>query len=362
MSITSSHTSLNTGVPYTLSRVGILMSPEEGNPLEVEGVLNPATARDTNGDLYLFPRLVAAGNRSTVGKGRVLIEDGVPTSVERQGIVLQADRAWEHGQAYGGTEDPRITWIPSLGVHVMTYVAFGPTGPRPAIAVSHDLSTWQRLGPVLFDYDDDLDIDLNIFPNKDVVFFPEVVNDPSGVPSYAALHRPMWDLSFSKPDELTGPPRGIDDDRPGIWISYLPAAEVQRDLRNLVRFGGHRFVAGPEYDWEALKIGAGPAPVRTEDGWLLLHHGVSGAMTSDAFAVQKNVRYSAGAMILSFDDPSVVLARTPWPLLEPTTSDETSGIVSNVVFPTAIERIGEANYVFYGMADSKIGVARLDRR
>jgi len=336
------------------------MAPEEGNPLEVDGVLNPATARGEDGELYLFPRLVAAGNRSRVGKARVIVEDGSPRAVERQGTALEPDRAWEHGRDHGGTEDPRITTIPSLGMHVMTYVAFGPTGPRPAIAVSTDLEQWRRLGPVLFDYDDALDIDLNIYPNKDVVFFPEVVNDPQGVPSYAVLHRPMWDFSFHRGDEVAALPAGIDDDRPGIWISYIPAAEVQADIRRIVRFGTHRFVAGSAYDWEALKIGAGPAPIRVEEGWLLLHHGVDGTMSGGAFELQTSVRYSAGAMILSAADPSVVLARTARPLLAPATEEETSGVVSNVVFPTAIERIDDVGYVFYGMADSKIGVARLD--
>lgn len=336
------------------------MTPENGNPLEVEGVLNPATARGEDGQLYLFPRLVAEGNRSRVGKARIVIEDGAPVSVEREGVVIAPDRAWEHGRAHGGTEDPRITTIPSLGFHVMTYVAFGPTGPRPSIAVSSDLVEWRRLGPILFDYDDALDIDLNIYPNKDVVFFPEIVPGPDGAPSYAALHRPMWDFSSNKADEVPALPAGVDDDRPGIWISYIPASEVEADIRNIVRFGGHRFVAGPEHDWEALKIGAGPAPVRVDEGWLLLHHGVSGSMSGGAFEVQKAVRYSAGAIILSADDPSVVLARTDEPLLEPSTVEETSGIVSNVIFPTAIERIDGADYVFYGMADSKIGVARLD--
>ena len=349
-----------TSVPYAMTRVGLLMSPEDGNDLEVEGVLNPATARDDDGNLYVFPRMVAAGNRSRVGRARVIIEDGVPVAVEREGVALAPDRSWEHGLGHGGTEDPRITTIGTLGVHVMTYVAFGPTGPRPAIAVSRDLDTWERLGPILFDYDDDLDTDLNIYPNKDVVFFPSIVPDPNGVPSYAALHRPMWDFSFSKRQEIPALPAGVSDDRPSIWISYIPATDVEADIHNLVRFGGHRFVAGPAFEWEAVKIGAGPAPIPVDEGWLLLHHGVSGTMSAEAFEVQSDVRYSAGAMILSRDDPSQVIARTESALLEPATAEETHGVVSNVVFPTAIELIGDVHYVFYGMADSKIGVARLD--
>ena len=78
------------------------------------------------------------------------------------------------------------------------------------------------------------------------------------------------------------------------------------------------------------------------------------------FDQQQRVRYCAGAMLLDRDDPTRVLARTPMPLLEPATAEETAGIVPNVVFPTAIEQIDGTHYVFYGMADSAIGVARLD--
>jgi predicted GH43/DUF377 family glycosyl hydrolase len=66
-------------------------------------------------------------------------------------------------------------------------------------------------------------------------------------------------------------------------------------------------------------------------------------------------------MILSADDPAVVLARTSEPLLSPHTELERTGIVPNVVFPTAIENIDGRLFVFYGMADSRIGVAALDR-
>ena len=135
-------------VPYRLTRLGIIMSADPSDPYEVEGVLNPATAWGTDGELYLYPRLVAEGNVSRVGKARVVLVDGVPTGVERQGVVLEPVRSWERGVQHGGVEDPRITWMPSLDVHVMTYVAFGPFGPRPAVAISHDLEQLDEAGTV----------------------------------------------------------------------------------------------------------------------------------------------------------------------------------------------------------------------
>jgi beta-1,2-mannobiose phosphorylase / 1,2-beta-oligomannan phosphorylase len=347
------------GVPYQLTRIGVVMTPDASNPLEAEGVLNPASGRDENGDLYLLPRLVAEGNVSRVGLAKVLFTDGVPSGVEREGIVLAPDRRWERGTNNAGTEDPRTTWVPSLGLHLMTYVAFGPLGPHPAIAVSENLRDWRRLGPIQFQYVDELDTDLNLYPNKDVVFFPEVVPDPEGRPSYAMLHRPMWELSWSRPGEDAPLPAGLDDDRPGIWISYIPAEEVAADISALVRPRGHRIVALSLYDWEALKIGSGPAPIRVPEGWLLIHHGVAGEITGSGLDPQTAVRYAAGAMILDAADPSQVIARTTEPLMSPETADETSGTVANVVFPTAIEAVGDDTFVFYGMADSKIGVARL---
>jgi beta-1,2-mannobiose phosphorylase / 1,2-beta-oligomannan phosphorylase len=337
------------------------MSPDADEPFEAEGVLNPATAWSTDGDLLLYPRLVAAGNVSRVGRARVILDDGVPTSVERQGVALEPDRPWEHGVRHGGVEDPRITWIPSLGTHVMAYVAFGPFGPRPALAISRDLERWTRLGPFQFAYDDALEVDLNLYPNKDVLLFPDLVPDPDGRPSYAVLHRPMWDFSFTHTGEVPELPAGTTDPRASIWISYVPEEAARADISALTRPAGHRFVAGSEFEWESLKVGGGPPPIRVDEGWLLIHHGVSGEIIDEPFVPQTKVFYSAGAMVLDAADPSQVVCRTSEPLLVPELSDELVGTVNNVVFPTAVELIEGTHYVFYGMADAKIGVARLER-
>ena len=117
--------------PYRLERLGIVMEPRPGDPQEVEGVLNPATARTRDGELYLFPRLVARGNFSRIGRARVLFEgDGRPSGVERLGVVLEPDEAWEQNTVTAGVEDPRITFVESLETYVMAYAAYGPLSPR----------------------------------------------------------------------------------------------------------------------------------------------------------------------------------------------------------------------------------------
>ncbi|EPD68829.1 hypothetical protein HMPREF1211_00345 [Streptomyces sp. HGB0020] len=347
-------------VPYALTRVGVVMSPLPGEANETEGVLNPASGRTPDGRLHLLPRLVSDGNVSRVGLAEVVVQDGVPTGVERRGVVLAPDAGWERGKNNAGVEDPRTTWIEDLGRHVMSYVAYGPLGPKPALAVSEDLVHWERLGPVQFAYQPDLDTDLNLFPNKDVVHFSEPVPGPDGAMYYAMLHRPMWDLGWFRPGEGVHLPAGVSDERPGIWISYVPVDEVKQDLGALTRPRHHRLVALSEYPWEELKIGAGPAPIRVDEGWLLIHHGVSGTI-EDPFAQAQTVNYAAGAMILDPADPARVIARTAEPLMAPETAEERSGTVPNVVFPTAVEEIDGVRYVFYGMADAHIGVARLDR-
>jgi predicted GH43/DUF377 family glycosyl hydrolase len=351
----------STTVPYTLSRLGVVMTPDPGDANESEGVLNPASGRTPDGTLHLLPRLVAKGNVSRVGLAEVDLRDGVPVGVSRKGVVLAPDEAWERGADHAGVEDPRTTYVASLGLTVMTYVAYGPLGPRLALAASENLVDWRRLGPVLWGYQPELGVDLGLFPNKDAVFFPEPVTSPDGRQCFAMLHRPMWDLGWFREGETTYLPDGVTDERPGIWISYVPVDAVEQDLGALVRLEQHRLVALPEHDFEQLKIGAGPPPVRVEEGWLLIHHGVTGYIPPGFDPTGQKVEYAAGAMILDADDPSKVLARTSEPILVPETDDERNGTVPNVVFPTAIEVVDGIRYVFYGMADAKIGVARLDR-
>jgi predicted GH43/DUF377 family glycosyl hydrolase len=306
--------------------------------------------------------LVANGNVSRVGLARVVIDDGVPVGVERRGVVLEPANMWERGATHAGVEDPRVTFIRTLGMHVMTYVAFGPLGPRIAIAVSDDLVTWRRLGPLLFAFEPEWDVDLNLYPNKDAVFFPEPVPGPDGEPFYALLHRPMWRADWLGLGDSLPAPAAIGDDRPGIWISYVEAAAVEADVRALTVMHRHRCVAHGENDYESAKIGAGPPPIRVPEGWLLIHHGVAGDLDVgfDPTAAIDAV-YCAGAMLLDPLDPARVLDRTHEPLLRPETHDELVGTVANVVFPTAIAAIDDRQFVFYGMADARIGVAELIR-
>lgn len=332
------------------------MEPDSARPDEREGVINPAVARSRDGETYLLPRLVAAGDHSRIGLARVRFDaDGKPVGADRLGDALEPREPYEcgadgHG---GGCEDPRITYVEPLGRYVMTYVALGPHGARVALAVSDDLRSWQRLGPVRFEPTPDpaYDVDWNAYQDKDGSLFPQPVRGPDGRPSLALLHRPMYGA-----DSL---PRGVADPRHSVWISYRALDDASRDIGALTRWRHHHQLLAPRYDWEQAWVGGGAPPVLTPHGWLIVYHGVQ-RRQPETPSERKPVLYRAGVLIADRDDPRRILYRSPEPVLAPEHLEEREGIVSNVVFPTALDPRDDGQVdVYYGMADARIGAARL---
>ena len=214
-----------------------------------------------------------------------------------------------------GCEDPRITELE--GELFITYVALsraasaGGGPPRTAVASTRDLRSFRRYGVITPPGADD----------KDTVLFPEKIQR-----KYAVLHRPHnW----------VGTEYGTE--RPSIWIAYSD------DLRSL---HGHRVVMKPEQNWESEKIGSGPPPIRTKEGWLLIYHGVD-----------ENSVYRAGVAVLDLKDPSRVKSRSPDPILEPEREYERIGDVPDVVFPTGATVVDGNLFVYYGGADKVCCVA-----
>src|SRR5580692_5102954 len=234
-----------------LQRLGMLMEPEPGNCQEVEGVLNPAAIRGPDGELYLFPRLVAKGNYSRIGIARVRFNAaGDPTGVERLGIALEPEADYERRPNGGGCEDPRITFVEPVKRYVMAYTAFSTQGPRIALAISDDLFHWRRVGLAAFSpYQG---IEFQGVDDKDASLFPVTIPDPSGPQELAILHRPLF--PGTRPEETaTGPgSREVDLDRESIWISYAPMPPVDREHHHHVQFGLHHRLAAPVAPWERL--------------------------------------------------------------------------------------------------------------
>jgi predicted GH43/DUF377 family glycosyl hydrolase len=346
---------------FQLQRLGMIMEPEPGNPHEVEGVLNPAAARGPDGELYLFPRLVAKGNYSRIGIARVRFSAaGDPLGVERLGIALEPEADYELHPGGGGCEDPRITFVEPLQSYVMTYTAFSAQGPRIALALSKDLFHWKRLGLATFGVYQGAEIGDE--DDKDASLFPVAIPNPSGKPELAMLHRPLF--PGTRPEETACCPdsRDVDLDRESIWISYCSMALEGRECSRFGPFSCHHRLATPVSPWERLKIGAGTPPVLTRHGWLIVYHGVTEMEQGKG---EHPLCYSAGVMVLSKEHPEIVRYRSVDPVLTPALPQERDGAVANVVFPTGIDRrddLGRPDRfdVYYGMADSRIGVARLD--
>ena len=347
---------MQTTAPFEMRRLGVIMRGDPDNPDEVLGVLNPATARAPDGKLFLFPRVVAASNYSRVGIAEVVFDaNGDPTGVERRGYALEPTESYERNVRTAGCEDARITFVEPLARYLMTYTAYGPLGPRIALAESTDLLSWRRVGPVKFAFDPALRVDFDLYDNKDAFLFPEPVRDPHGRPALALIHRPAHAQGG-----MVVLPAGVADARASIWISYCDLDRALADPGALLAWRDHQLLAVPEQPWEETKIGGGTPPIRTPHGWLMIYHGVAGKIL-EGVDHQPHVRYSAGAMLLDLDDPRKILYRSPEPIQAPETEEERAGIVPNVVFPTGIDpREGGRVDVYYGMADSAIGVARLD--
>ena len=247
---------------FALRRLGTIMEPEPGNPYEVEGVLNPAAARGPDGNLYLFPRLVAAGNYSRIGIARVRFsDDGDPTGVERLGIALEPEADYElRPDGSGGCEDPRVTFVEPLASYIMTYTAFSPDGPRIALAISKDLFHWQRMGLVNFtNYHDGRDPDG--VDDKDASLFPVAIPNPSGRPELAILHRPLFPGTRPEETALHPATRNVDLNRESIWISYCERAPAGDPLSRFGRFASHHRLA------QLIATGTAPEKISAITGY-----------------------------------------------------------------------------------------------
>jgi beta-1,2-mannobiose phosphorylase / 1,2-beta-oligomannan phosphorylase len=335
--------------PRTLHRLGIVMEPQSDDAREA-GVLNPAVARGPDGQLYLLPRLVATGNYSRIGLARIRFDRrGDPVGVERLGVVLEPQAPYERNtRTGGGVEDPRVTYLAARGLYVMTYTAFGEAGPRIAVAVSRDLVRWHRTGLVRFAPLGGLDLEAQ--DNKDALLFPEPLLAPDGRLALALIHRPTFRLA---PAVSAGALLGLPS-RPSMWLSYAPLDEIAAG-RSAV-FGQHHLLAGPWQDWEHLKVGGGAPPLRVRDGWLVLYHGVAGRIVE---GIEQEVCYSAGVLLLDGQDPRRILYRSARSILAPQVAAERLGVVPRVVFPTGLDVRADGTLdIYYGMADSRIGVAR----
>ncbi len=222
-------------------------------------------------------------------------------------LAPQPDR---HPEEIWGCEDPRLTWLPELGEWAIAYTAYSRRGPLVSLAMSTDFSEARRLGPIMPPED------------KDAALFPRRFDG-----RWAMIHRPS-------------PLRG----NAHMWISFSP------DLRH---WGDHSLLLEARDGgwWDAGKIGLGPPPLETREGWLVCYHGVLATVAGPIYRI--------GLALLDLEDPRVVLRRTDEWVFGPRAPYELGGDVSKVVFPTgwAHDRGTDTLSVYYGGGDSVVALA-----
>ena len=121
--------------------------------------------------------------------------------------------------------------------------------------------------------------------------------------------------------------------------------------KDLVYWGKHRYVFGATGSWQSTKVGPGPTPIETDQGWLLIYHGV--ITTCNGFV------YRMGVALLDLEQPWKVLKRSSWYILGPELHYEQVGDVPNVTFPCAALTDADTGRIciYYGCADTVTGLA-----
>lgn len=238
-------------------------------------------------------------------------DDGINWRLEAQALNLVDAPAGIETFEYG--YDPRVCRIDDE--YIVTWCNGYGRQPTIGMAATRDFRTFRQKENAFLPF------------NRNGVMFPRRIGG-----MYAML---------SRPSDNAHTPFG------DIFLSYSPDLEF---------WGRHRVVMRPRQNWEITKIGAGPIPIETDEGWLLFYHGV---LTSCNGYV-----YSLGAALLDLDDPTKVIARGRRYLLSPRTAYECVGDVPNVVFPCAALTDAPSGRIalYYGAADTTVALAfcRLD--
>lgn len=292
-----------------------VIKPNPKLPWQSRAVFNP-TALYEYGRVHLVYRAMSEDNTSVIGFASS--GDGYTFEDQPQEPIYTPRENFEAKLVPGGNsgcEDPRLTRIDDT--IYMLYTAFnGRSEPRVALThISLDdfiARCWNWSRPIL--------ISPPNVPDKDAAIFPKKING-----KYAILHR----LGVS------------------IWLDMVDGLKFEGNKW----LGGHIIMSPKDELADTEKVGISGPPIETKYGWLLLYHCVS--------RKTQPMTYYVATALLDLKDPSKVITRRKVPILEPETPYELYGQVNNVVFPCGAVIIGEDLFVYYGGADSVIGVATM---
>ena len=293
------------GQPFLRSAANPILSAAD-LPYPANSVFNPGAARLAD-ETVLLARVEDMRGISHLHVARSA--DGETGWRWDPDVLLRSD-VERYPEEIWGCEDPRLTWLPERDEWAIAYTAYSRRGPLVSLAMTRDFRTVDRLGPAMPPED------------KDAALFPRRIGG-----HWAMIHRPS-------------PLHG----NANMWISYSP------DLRH---WGDHTLLLEAREGawWDAGKIGLGPPPMETDDGWLLMYHGVR--QTSDGPI------YRVGLALMDLEDPRIVLHRTDEWVFGPSEPYELNGDVGRVVFPCGwiVDRENDVLALYYGAADTTIARA-----
>ena len=237
-------------------------------------------------------------------------KDGINWDINEERIHFNTEgldpevAQWQYGY------DPRVCKMEGEDMYIVTWCNAYGWKPTIGIATTKDFETFTQLENSYLPF------------NRNGVMFPRKIGD-------------MY-MMMSRPSDSGHTPFG------DMFISQSP---------DLTFWGQHRHVMGPSKGWESTKIGAGPIPIETSEGWLIFYHGV--LESCNGFV------YSFGAAILDIDKPWIVKYRCSEYLLNPREYYECVGDVQNVTFPCAALCDGDTGRIaiYYGCADTCVSMA-----
>lgn len=279
-----------------------IITPDQW-PYPCNATFNPGAIRN-NGETILLVRVEDMRGFSHLTFARS--KDGKTGWQVDETPTLKPDP--ENDEEEWGLEDPRIVWLKERQEYAVTYVSFSKDGPVVSLALSKDLHQFDRRGPMLPPED------------KDASLFPRLING-----RYVLIHRPII--------------RG----EAHIWIAFSP---------DLKYWGDHKILipVRPGW-WDSTRVGLGPPPIETKDGWLIIYHGVRVTASGSL--------YRAGLALLDLEEPWKIIRRSDQWVFGPHESYERVGDVPGVTFPTGVvfdEDSGQL-HIYYGAADTSVCLA-----
>lgn len=325
-------------------REGVILRPTR-LPFENLSVFNPAIYQDDE-SVHILYRALSDKLVSTLGYARL---EGPKNVVERlDHPILSPRRPYEKH----GLEDGRLVNI--KGHFYLTYIAHDGKHAVIALACGKNLSKLRRQGIISTTL---------TYKTASQLFTEAKLKDSyytfaSFYEKYAGSDVMVWEKDgVLFPGKFRGQFAFLHRILPDIQIAFAKSlAEFKSNdyWREHIKTLDRHVVLEPRFGFENRHVGAAGAPIRTDRGWLLIYHAVE--------QMNRGRIYRAGAALLDLQNPRKVLARLPYPILEPRESYEKRGHVANVVFPSGHARFGERLYLYYGAADSVVAAASIKEK